>query len=349
MTVMDTIVIRVDGGKNIGLGHIYRMIALADMIRGKFEVYFVISEADQSVQEIVQKSNYSILPLAKTISITDEIRQLVFNVLNKLKPKLIILDGYNFKEEYQIALKNKGFKLISVDGIYNSHFYSDAVLNYNLYADKNFYQKEKYTKLFLGSSYAPLRKPFLKAAKTRAEPQITDKNLTIIFGGSDLLNLLIKILELITENKQINDFNKVNIVLGKCYQHIDSLNGYIVDHSLHNTNILENLDAIEMVETYRNSEIIISPAGYSLYEIFCIGVPIITGYYADNQKLNADCIGRFDLGISIGDFRLLSANMLSQTIVNLRSKRNDYVNNQHHQIDGNQKDRIIKLVEYIIN
>jgi UDP-2,4-diacetamido-2,4,6-trideoxy-beta-L-altropyranose hydrolase len=43
------IILRVDGNSNMGLGHIYRGIALAEMLKDEFEVLFVKATAkDQS-------------------------------------------------------------------------------------------------------------------------------------------------------------------------------------------------------------------------------------------------------------------------------------------------------------
>lgn len=55
MPVKPKIRFRADGGKEIGLGHIYRMIALSNLLEDDFDVSFIVQDPDQVVIELLKK------------------------------------------------------------------------------------------------------------------------------------------------------------------------------------------------------------------------------------------------------------------------------------------------------
>ncbi|WP_296315264.1 hypothetical protein [Winogradskyella sp. UBA3174] len=87
-----------------------------------------------------------------------------------------------------------------------------------------------------------------------------------------------KTIEALLEIKQIK---KINTVLGGAYLDDDILN-LAADNPKIKTH--RNLSEPELVEVMNNSNFGIAPASTILYELCCIKMPILSGYYVENQK-----------------------------------------------------------------
>ena len=98
---------RSDGNSNIGLGHLFRSIALAEMFKDKYECFF-LTRNDSFIDVIPKEYNINIIP--KNILCSEEP-----NWISKKYSSdefIIIADGYQFTSNYQKQLKENGFGLI---------------------------------------------------------------------------------------------------------------------------------------------------------------------------------------------------------------------------------------------
>jgi UDP-2,4-diacetamido-2,4,6-trideoxy-beta-L-altropyranose hydrolase len=337
---LDKIVIRVDGNLKLGLGHIYRMIAFAEIISPNFEIIFALNSPIEIIRKLLRGNNINYIDISKSKDEFEFFRETGESV----NLRGIVLDGYHFDAKYQKRLKELGYKIISIDGIYSTHFYSDAVINYNLHANKKKYRKENYTRLYLGTKYCFLRKSFLDVAKSKIESYNERKDLTIMFGGSDQYNLAYKTLKLIGQCNLKVAFNNINVIYGKGYEFIDSLKEYKKNQPSTIVNLYSNLNDKELIKIFSNTKLAIIPGGYSLYEIFSVGVPVITGYYVDNQIQNSKSVDDYKLGVSVGNFNKLTKSILNKNIEFVLKNADICITRQKKIIDGKQEERINNLL-----
>ena len=204
------VAIRVDGNSSIGLGHIYRGIALAEMLKDEFIIQFV-TKPDSTLSPIID-AGFDYLFLPENISFPDESLWFGDNIS---KDSIIILDGYGFKSEYQKTVKQQGYKLVYIDDLVQYHMYADLVINHSPGIKPEDYSAEPYTKFALGLNYAMLRPAFLEAAKQK---RVIDKIDTafVCFGGSDIHDFTLKVTEVLLQTDQIK---KINVVIGAAYRH----------------------------------------------------------------------------------------------------------------------------------
>src|SRR5215472_8000900 len=121
------VIFRVDGNGKIGLGHISRCCALADMLKGDFEVYFYTRATSEPILEGVKKYCVGVFILNDAISYEEEAVQWI----KPLKgDEIVVLDGYDFITYYQQKIKDKGSKLVCIDDIHACHFVADALINH---------------------------------------------------------------------------------------------------------------------------------------------------------------------------------------------------------------------------
>lgn len=340
---MKKIAIRVDGGFKIGLGHIYRSLALAEMTAPIYQSIFIISEPSKQIRTLISNSKFELIAIQK-LPFQDEIKLLSNELLPSLKPDAIVLDGYHFKEEYQKQLVGKGFKLVSIDGIYNCHFYSQAILNYNMYATKESYSKEAYTQTYLGAKYCLLRNDFINAIAQRGKVK-RGNELLIMFGGSDQFNLTLQTLKMLKKCWKQESSCTINVLVGGSYQFKEALTGYAERTT--NIKVNYNLNSSEMVQLFQKTSLAITAASYSLYEMFCIGIPVITGHYVDNQKMNASAVAEKKLGVSLGNLLELNESKLLDALQTASEQQDFFIDNQFKTINNSLIDDVLAIFNQI--
>jgi UDP-2,4-diacetamido-2,4,6-trideoxy-beta-L-altropyranose hydrolase len=263
---------RADGNSIIGLGHLYRSFALMEMLQDTFECTFITHE--NSTTTVIPASYNLILIPAKT-SLAQEAHWLQKTLDTK---GVFIADGYHFTSTYQKQIKQVGFNLIYIDDLTTEHFYADAVINHASIVSLEAIKKEIYTSYYFGTKYAMLRPLFLAQAaikKSHIEPM---HSVFVCFGGADAFNLTLKATQSLLTFRHIKH---IHIVLGAAYTNtkIDSLeldNSSVVIH--------RNIEEAAMIEVMQSCQFAIAPASTILYELCCIKMPILSGYYVSNQK-----------------------------------------------------------------
>lgn len=332
------VVIRADGNSKIGLGHIYRGIALAHMLKNDFDIGFIIRTDSDILPFMDLNFNYTYLP-AK-ISITDEPSWFKENYSSE--NTILILDGYYFDEKYQKKIKEYNFKLVYIDDLVSFHQYADIVINHSLGIKEEDYSAEPYTKFALGSDYALLRPSFLEAAKQNRKISKIDTAF-VCFGGANPFHLTEKALKALLSFPQLE---KIYVLVGTDYKlyEISKLN-----KTKKRIIILQNLNGKELFETISKCNFAITSASTILYELFAVKIPILSGYYVDNQIKYYN--GIKDMGMIINADNL--ANLEIQDYIVLikgyldNFNPNKIVNKQHSFIDGKSGERIIKLINEI--
>lgn len=269
-----TIIFRADGNATTGLGHLYRLFSLVEIVKDTYKFVFITQES--STIDVIPE-DYTKIVIPKSIKTEDEIDWLVLNF--SAEDYIIIADGYQFTSAYQKQLKTKGFKLIYIDDLANEHMYADVVINHSPYLEEQSYKKEAYTKLALGTKYALLRPLFLQEAKQN-RTIITIDTAFVCFGGADPYNLSFKAVKALL---QMPKFKNIHVILGGAYQHLDIFN--LENRCSSKIVTYKNLSEKELIKVMRKCNFAIAPASTILFEICCVKMAILSGFYVDNQAL----------------------------------------------------------------
>lgn len=268
------ILFRADGNATTGLGHLYRLFSLVEMVKNHFDVVFLTKA--ESTLDVIPK-DYKVTTIPTHIGIDQEPKWI--NEHFSVNSYSLIVDGYHFDAPYQKELKKHGFTLMYIDDLASKHMFADFVINHSPYLNESDYKKESYTKLALGTQFALLRPAFLKAAKeTRILKEISTA--FVCFGGADPFNLSVKAVEGLLV---IDTIKHIHVVLGGAYKHLELLE--LAKTNLNSLTIHRNLSETELVSIMQLSQIAIAPASTILYELCCVKMPIFSGFYVDNQEL----------------------------------------------------------------
>jgi spore coat polysaccharide biosynthesis predicted glycosyltransferase SpsG len=179
------IIIRVDGNEIIGLGHLTRCTALAEILRNVFKIVFVFKEAPEFNVSSIKKMGFD------TVKI-----ELEENWHNMINPgDIIVLDGYQFDVEDHIQLKNLGAKLVCIDDLHDKPFDADLIINHAPGIKKTDYVAKEYTNFALGVEYSLLRSEFLSAAKNKRKIKDEIQNAFVWVGGADFKSISEKVVK----------------------------------------------------------------------------------------------------------------------------------------------------------
>jgi len=329
------ILFRADGNSATGLGHLYRLFSLVEMLKETFDFVFLTSE--ESTLSIIPEA-YHLKTIPKAISVALEPKWLE----SKYTPKnhLIIADGYQFNSSYQKEIKKAGFTLVYIDDLLTQHMYADLVINHSPNITANDYKSEDYTQFALGTDYAMLRPGFLKQAKKKKILTKIDK-VFINFGGADAFNLSEKYCKVVLNIPQIK---QIHLVLGAAAnsKKIERLQLKFPNK----ITIYRNLSEAELIKVMTSCNFAIVPCSTILFELFCVKMPIYSGYFVNNQKKAFFSFKKLNLIGGDGNLKYLAQSKLINKIeafIN-SNKHQKSIDKQQQFIDGNQKERLTKRI-----
>lgn len=247
----------VNGNNNIGLGHIYRVLELADEFYSKPDIFYDVNQTDPSVFGL---STHNLIP----VSNLDEL----FEKCRKNSYSIFINDVLSTSSKYMLELrKNLGSntKIVNFEDDGDGALKADIVFN-------ALYSKSEYNNVYLGEQYYVCPKSFLFFNPIKINDNV--KNILITFGGADPQNYTDRILRIIADAK----YKKYNfvIVLGKSKKNIDTLlkkNG---------GNIVIHYNVKNMPELMSKCDIAITSRGRTGYELAMLGIPSIA--MAQNER-----------------------------------------------------------------
>jgi UDP-2,4-diacetamido-2,4,6-trideoxy-beta-L-altropyranose hydrolase len=281
-----SLLFRADASVAIGTGHLMRCLALAQAWQDAGgRAVFAIAEATPSVVERLQREGMEIVRLKAEPGSAEDAHETIAHARGK-QAAWIVVDGYCFGTDYQVAFRDAGLKVLFIDD--NGHagrYVADFVLNQNIHARESFYEdRERSTRLLLGTKYALLRREFVSVKNVREIPQVARK-LLVSLGGSDPDNVTGRVLEAL-EQVAVADL-QVAVVAGGSNPHSAEI-AELVANSSHTCRVLANV--ANMQEVMSSADLAISAAGTTCWECCALGLPAILVVVADNQILNAEAL-----------------------------------------------------------
>lgn len=269
-------VFRADGNSRIGLGHVVRSLALAQMLQGEFRCVFAIQQPEESLLAQLRKVCQEVIVLPEQAVTEQEAVHLCEQVLRPTD--VVVLDGYHFDTAYQQVIKSHGCALVCLDDIHAYPFVADAVLNMAGGVAEEEYKASPYTKLLLGPAYALLRPPFLKASHQEREFPEGPLRLLLNLGGADPENHTLRLAKELSKYKSIDS---IDIVVGGAYRHLEALQAWLQEKE--SITLHQNLDAEEMSRLMQRCAVAVTSASGVAYEYAAVGGLLYVLQTAYNQ------------------------------------------------------------------
>ncbi|MET4105250.1 UDP-2,4-diacetamido-2,4,6-trideoxy-beta-L-altropyranose hydrolase [Hymenobacter sp. UYP22] len=273
---MARLLFRADGNARIGLGHVMRLLALAEILRPDFpEQLFLIREPDEALVQQLTAAGVIVQALPNQ-PLPEEAAYLVRHLLHPTD--VLVLDGYDFRYEYQNTVRGCLARLIYLDDLHAYPLAADLVLNPAGGLTLRQYQmRQPGARLLSGPAYAPLRAAFRTSAAPTSAPN--PATVLVCLGGADPTHQTQRVA---AELLALPAVHRVHVVVGSAYVGWESLQTWAPEHprlTLH-----RNLPAPELAALMRQCGAAVCSASTVSYEYCAAGGGLLLLLpTADNQ------------------------------------------------------------------
>jgi len=312
---------RVDGNAQIGLGHVVRCIALAQMLESDFNIEFVCNDIPESFINELDQLGFGFTRIDNE---NDFLSKLISG-------SIIVLDHYAFDSDYQKKIKEKGYKLVCIDDLHDKTFFADLIINHAPGVTPLNYQAQINTQFALGLDYVLLRPIFLNKAK---QPVIRApiETVFVCFGGADSKNLTQIVVDVLKVDER---FNKIIVVTGSAYSYLNQLKSAIGDSP--NVFLHHAIDSGTVAGLMEQAGLAIVPASGILLEAMAVGCKIIAGMYVENQKFLFEKYKDMQAFVNAQDFSSTNLKVALNEAFKLP------VNGRKKVFDGHSGIRLLKM------
>ena len=280
-----TILFVSSGYNEIGLGHIYRSLVLANSILNH-RLIFLVDKQSQLGFDKIKEHNYDV-HMQKSANILEDIKA--------LNPDIVINDILDTDVLYMNTLKNWGIKLINFEDLGPGVKHADLVIN-ALYPET-----EVQPNHYFGHLYFCPRDEFLISEFKTVTKDV--RRVLITMGGVDPSDLTIKVLKAIYATCVERKID-IDIVLGLGYQKAEALKDF-PQAQIHR-------DIKTMSDFMLAADIIFTSAGRTVYEAATIGTPTIVLAQNDRELTHFFASPQYGfnnlgLGKDLSDAQILKA------------------------------------------
>lgn len=307
------LVIRADASSRMGIGHVMRCLALAQVWQDQVgSVTFASADLPTSVADRLLSEGFELERIAAVAGSPDDAKQLL-ELASIRQATAIVIDGYQFSESFhdQVCRFVGTTATIDDDGRLG-RYAVDVVVNQNLGARESIYaNRASHTKLLLGTQYALLRREFLKFPPQAKPLPSSNRRILVTLGGADPDNVTLKVLEGIEASVKLSF--QTRVLIGGANPHFDLLN-----RRFGGTEGVELLrDIADMAAQYDWADIVFAAGGSSNWEMCYFGLPRIVVVLADNQRPIAGALEAAGVAVNLGDARGLQPNDVSDALRHL--------------------------------
>jgi UDP-2,4-diacetamido-2,4,6-trideoxy-beta-L-altropyranose hydrolase len=343
----NTLLIRADAYGAIGGGHLMRCLALAqEWRRHGAEVVFLGRCEGGGFRERIEALGARLVALPAGVTSEEDIRRLaalISELTRADQAPVVVLDGYAFGSEYQLAVKRTAARLLVIND--NGEVpveLADFLLNPNLHAADIAYTYGAATVPLLGPQYTLLRGEFLATARRAPESLGEVRRLLVSCGAVDHENVAAEVLALL-EPLPLPGIT-LSLLVGRANRHVDALQRRAAA-SRHAVEIL--VDPPDLPQRMADMDLAVSAAGVTCLELAYLGVPLVVFSLADNQVNAAAALTHAGVAVNAGWYRREMPGQLPVLVPGLiqaASARRAMAANGQRLIDGRGAERVWQAV-----
>lgn len=243
----------VAGYNQIGLGHVYRALTIANELTGH-DILFLATKksglALRRLRELHHRAEIQRHPRLEQDAAA-------------MKPDLVINDILDTDERYVRALKGLLCRVVNFEDLGGGTKHADAVIN-ALYPEGHFTEH-----IYSGHKYFDARDEFQSAVPRPVARRV--RRVLVTFGGTDENNLTCRVLEAIGKNAAGME---VTVITGPGYTHFRALGRFKRIRLVKSTS--------RMSDYMTAADLMFTSAGRTVFEAACCGVPTVV--LAQNQR-----------------------------------------------------------------
>jgi len=321
------ILVRLDGSKLIGLGHVYNMITILNHFRND-EILILMNKKKCLGQEKLEENLYNV----KLFSNDYEL----FNEIKKFKPDIIFNDILNSEKKYMQKLKNGQYFIVNFEDLKEGRKLADLVFN-PIFSNKKQFRNE-----FYGADFACVRDEFRIFKRNTIRKNI--EKITITMGGVDSDNNTLRVIDIIRKNNILKNI-QINVILGFGFAHKKELVHKIstMEKEDYKIKIVEKTDFIS--KYILDSDFVIASNGRTVFEVASLKIPIIS-LSVNLREEQHNFVEESKTGYQIDFTNNSSEKQLVNSILNMQKfdKRKEFLKNLENANLEKGIDRVVHII-----
>ncbi|KUG07394.1 UDP-2,4-diacetamido-2,4,6-trideoxy-beta-L-altropyranose hydrolase [Solirubrum puertoriconensis] len=223
-TASSRLVFRADGNPRIGLGHVMRLLALADILGEQYQTVFVVQEPWPELLQLLRATCNEVVE-APPMPYEGEPAWLAQQVLQPTD--VLVLDGYGFEYNYQQVLRPHVARLVYIDDLHTFPQAADLIINpAGGISAKDYELRQPGARVLSGPRYAPLRPAFQQAAQQATAEAPSAHTVLVCLGGADPTQQTQRITHMLLELEPIR---QVHAVVGSAFAGWEALQNWAND------------------------------------------------------------------------------------------------------------------------
>lgn len=340
-----TLVVRADGGSEIGAGHLMRCLALAQAWSDDGgTVEFLCIECPVTLEERLRSEGIAVfkprLPLQRgSAADADWTARHCTD-----RAAWLLLDGYAFDEPYMDVVCGHKYKVCQIDdAALLTRYEADLVLNQNGQASAESYtSKAVRGRLLMGPTFTLLRREYRCFIGKKRDQAFVATRLLVSMGGADPGNVTSLILNALGAIQPPIEGLHVIVVAGPVNPHWSHLQSIAASLPI-TLELLRSVD--DMARCIDSIDAAIIAGGTTLQELQFMGVPALVVEIAANQTAGIAFAHEHHLAQSLGDVRQLTPALIAESVAAFlknKAERDRVGDSGQRWIDGYGCSRVLK-------
>jgi UDP-2,4-diacetamido-2,4,6-trideoxy-beta-L-altropyranose hydrolase len=282
------LLLRTDGGPEIGGGHVMRCLALAQAWAEEGgRAAFASASIGPALRDRVSGAGFSCHDMAASPGSADDAAATI-ELASDFGTPLVVVDGYHFSTRFRVRLQEAGLKVAAIDDngeIGESN--DDLVIAYGRHAPQTRYVvRSDRTRLLLGTDYVLLRREFRLWSRQKRDARAAVGRVLVTLGSADPNNVTADVIQAIAG--RLPPEVETTVILGGNNRHspevtrrIAGLPRFRVEQE-----VGDRMPALMAV-----ADLAISACGSTVWELLYMGLPFVGIVIVDNQRRGGSALG----------------------------------------------------------
>lgn len=336
-----TAVFRADADSIIGGGHLARTLSLASewTVQGG-EAVLLSNTAPEVLSQATAGSRIEVWPIGTRHPDPGDLEALAA-VIARRCPAWVVVDGYHFEDGYNAAARSAGAHVLEFsDGVTRPAYSANILLDQNLSTEERRYPLGRGATALLGTRYACLAQGFAKYRSRQVSVPPVAGRVLVTLGGADPGNQTSKVVQALM---RVNGAARVTVVVGALNRHLEEIKR-LAGQDARFTVVHATRD---MPALMAESDMAVTAAGSTVWELAFMGVPAIMMALADNQRGIAQAAGERGVAINLGWSETVTAGRVAEAVGDLlqdAERRAELVRAGRAAVDGHGARRVVETM-----
>lgn len=294
---------RVDASADIGVGHVFRCLSLANYFSQiGYQCSFICKHHARGPFSLIESAGYPLykLPLENGFEANDEYSEWLGSSehwdaqatldLNLAKATLLVIDHYGISVKWEAEVANLAEKILVIDDLANRKHQCDYLVDTAIGRAREDYETlvPEHCECLIGPNFSILKQEFSylrKQAEKKRIKQNQIEHVLVSMGGTDPKKLTLTVLKAV---EQLKFKPNMTVVLSSSCTWLDELKAYISSCQL--SWVTLKIDIQDMPQEILNADFAIGAFGVGAIERCYLGLTSLNCVVAENQAYQSQAM-----------------------------------------------------------